>query len=440
MKRDIRKEIQEHKYKSPAKLNYWFYNTVMRNVSKKYNCHYEYIDKISDCEGPCIVIFNHLSRLDHLYVIEASYPKRVNMVAGYNEFFRSHLNWAFTHINIIPKKQYTPKDVFGLKVMMSILKKGGSFAFAPEGLATNDGMNKPIVPGTGHLLKHFNVPVYFVELHGQYLQNTKVCLDERYGETYAKVQLLFSKDDLAKYKEEEIDDIINTRFRVDEYAWQKERKIKWDTKNNICSHLEDLIFTCPKCGKRFTMVGEGNRLYCKECNESLTMDDYYEFHKENEDSVLIDSPSSYMNKQRIDIIKEIRQDKNYSYKERVNIGLLPNDHLIKDKKTSEIVGTGLFTIDHYGVHYKDDVDSKYDFDINYNNIYTVITEWDSSYINIYNNGEYTDIFPLERRSSLFMSALIEEMHRLHVNFYKNFKWNDYMYEGLNYLINKKYCS
>ena len=42
-------------------------------------------------------------------------------------------------------------------------------------------------------------------------------------------------------------------------------------------------------------------------------------------------------------------------------------------------------------------------------------------------GEYTDIFP-ERPAAIKMSMLIEEMHRLHVNFYKNFKWNDYMYK------------
>jgi hypothetical protein len=29
------------------------------------------------------------------------------------------------------------------------------------------------------------------------------------------------------------------------------------------------------------------------------------------------------------------------------------------------------------------------------------------------------------------------MHRYHINFYKNFKWNDYMYEGLELGIDLK---
>ena len=84
------------------------------------------------------------------------------------------------------------------------------------------------------------------------------------------------------------------------------------------------------------------------------------------------------------------------------------------------------TIDHEGMHYRTE-DSCKNFDLDYNTLYTTITELDSSYFNIYVNGEYTDIFP-ERPSAIKMSMLIEEMHRLHVNFYKNFKWNEYMYK------------
>ena len=52
-----------------------------------------------------------------------------------------------------------------------------------------------------------------------------------------------------------------------------------------------------------------------------------------------------------------------------------------------------------------------------------------TYFNIYVNGEYFDIFP-KRKTTWKFVLLIEEMHRYHVNFYKNFKWNDYMYEGM----------
>ena len=83
------------------------------------------------------------------------------------------------------------------------------------------------------------------------------------------------------------------------------------------------------------------------------------------------------------------------------------------------------------MHYRDDVNKEFDFDMGYDQLYTLITELDSSYFNFYVNGEYTDVFPQKNPSSLMITVLVEEMHRLHVNYYKNFPWFDYMYENLD---------
>ena len=147
--------------------------------------------------------------------------------------------------------------------------------------------------------------------------------------------------------------------------------------------------------------------------------------------MLFDTQSEWANWQRQQIIKEIRKDPDFSYVERVKIGKLPNDHYLKNKKTSEVVGEGYLTVDHTGMHYRDDVDLSLDFDMDYNQLYTLITELDASFFNFYVNGEYTDIFPQKHPSSLMITVLVEEMHRLHVNYYKNFPWFDYMYENLD---------
>ena len=425
-KLDIRGEILRRKFKITNKFYYAIYYYVMKIVGRKYNARYEIIDDVNDCKGPCFVIFNHLSRIDHKYVLDITYPKRINMLAGYNEFFRSHLHFAFKLNNVLPKKQYI-NDITGMKAMLSIIKHGGSVAFAPEGLATNDGMNRPIVPKTGHLLKKCGVPVYFVKLRGEYLQNTKHCLEVRQGETFASVSLLFSPDDLANLTADEIDDKINLAFKHDEYAWQKDKRIKWKMNGNNCERLEDILYRCPKCNSEFTTEGKGDRIICGNCGNGATLDEYYGLQKLNDDCVIPEIVSDWINDERIAIIKEIRADKNYEFKERVKIGKLPNDRYLKDKKTSEIVGAGVLTIDHEGMHYRDDETEENNFDLSYNELYTVITELDSSYFNIYVGGEYCDIFP-ERKSSIKISMLVEEMHRLHVNFYKNFPWNDYMYQ------------
>ena len=178
------------------------------------------------------------------------------------------------------------------------------------------------------------------------------------------------------------------------------------------------------------MEARGDLIRCRSCGNGATMDEYYAFHPLDDSCVIPESPAAWARQERREIIRVIREDPAYLLTERVRIGKLPNDHYIKEKKTSEIVGEGLLTLDHEGLHYRGDGSTEHDFDLDYHQLYTVITEWDSSYFNLYIDGEYTDVFPIDRPSSLKFSMAIEEMHRLHVNFYKNFPWNADLYEDL----------
>lgn len=425
----LQEKLAKRKFKIQNRFLYRIYKFIMVDlVSKKYHMHYRIVDDINEEKGACVVIFNHLSRIDHSYVLGATYPKRHNMLAAYSEFFRSHLALVFRLNQVIPKKQYY-NDVQSIKGMTSILRQGGCVAFAPEGLCSNYGSNKPIVPGTGKMLKHFGVPVYFCKLEGVYLQNTKVCLDERYGETYCTLTKLFTPEDLKAKTGDEIDDIINEKFRHDDYAWQKEKRIKWKTHGRICEHLEDFCYKCPTCGTEFEMEGKGDKIVCKHCGHGARMNDYYEFLP-FEGSVIPESPLAWVEQERKDIIDEIRADEHYSYSERVKIGNLPKYHTVRKKGTSELTGEGLLTVDHKGMHYDGTrYGEPFRFDLSYRELYTLITEQDASFFNLYVNGEYFDIFPQERRSVGKIYLLVEEMHRLHVNFYKNFKWFDDLYEG-----------
>ena len=72
----------------------------------------------------------------------------------------------------------------------------------------------------------------------------------------------------------------------------------------------------------------------------------------------------------------------------------------------------------------------FNFDLDYKSLYTTFTELDSKSMDVYVNGEFYDFYP-EQNSVIYMNMLVEEMHRLHVNYYKNFKQNAFMYENLD---------
>ncbi len=432
----IAKKLAKRRYKPAPRIIADIYKFIMIDiVGRKYKPVFNIIDDVNDCDGPCIVIFNHLSRIDHMYVMRACYPRITNMLAGYNEFFRTKFSFIFGLNKVIPKKQYCP-DRLAIRGISEVLKKGGCVTFAPEGLASDYGGNKPIVPETSKMFKHFKVPVYLCYLEGQYLQNTKVCLDERLGKTYATMSLLFSKEDVERLSVQEMDDIINEKFRRNEYAWNAEKKIKWNTKGRICHRLEDFCYKCPKCKQEFTMKGEGNKITCLNCGNGATMDDYYAFHP-YEDAVIPPSPFEWVESERQDIIKEIRENPDYYFEDDCQIGNLDDYKLVGKNKTSFIVGEGKIRVDHKGMHYKGTRNGEpYEFSMDYKTLYTLIFEVDSSFFNFYYKGEYFDVFPKHQTAGKF-SLLVEEMHRYHVNYYKNFKWNDYMYEGLELGIDLK---
>ena len=432
----IAQKLSKRKYRPAPKFIAWIYHLIMVDiVGRKYKPNFHIIDSVSDCDGPCFVIFNHLSRIDHVYVSGACYPRVTNMMAGCSEFYRKKFSFLFGLNKVIPKKNYAP-DKLSIRAVGEVIRKGGCVTFSPEGLASDYGGNKPIVPGTSKMFKHFKAPVYLCYLEGQYLQNTKVCLDERLGETHATMSLLFSKEDVERMSVEEMDDIINEKFRRNEYAWNKEKKIKWDTKGRVCHRLEDFCYKCPKCGAEFTMKGEGDKITCSNCGNGATMDDYYQFHP-FEGAVIPESPYDWVEWERANIIKEIRENPDYFFEDDCTIGNLDEYKLVGDNKTSFIVGEGKVRIDHQGLHYKGTRRGEpYEFTMDYKALYTLITEVDSSFFNFYYKGEYFDIFPKSMPVGKF-SLLVEEMHRYHVNYYKNFKWNDHMYEGMELGIDNK---
>ena len=86
----ISKKLAKRDYKPAPRFIAWLYKTIMLDiVGRKYKPKFHIIDDVNDCEGPCFVIFNHLSRIDHMYVMGATYPRITNMIAGNNEFYRN---------------------------------------------------------------------------------------------------------------------------------------------------------------------------------------------------------------------------------------------------------------------------------------------------------------------------------------------------------------
>ena len=427
-KKTLQEKLSERKYHPPGRFVSFLYHFIASIVLlPRLNPHIKVTDDINKREGPCFLIWNHLSRLDHLFTMKATYPTRYNMVAGYSEFFRFHLYIVFILNQILPKKVFT-QDFGGMRAMHSILKQNGVVTFAPEGMSSIYGTNQPVVPGTGRFLKHYGLPVYYLEMRGQYLTSTKHFLEERKGYTEAELKLLYTPEKLAEMTAEEIEDDINRLFRHDEFDWTKEHGYHWKMHGRGAEHLHEICYACPRCGSILTMVGKGNDIRCTACGNGASVDDTYAFVPFDGSCVLPASPTKWVEQERVQVIRAIRKDPVFSFTEHVQVGKLPEYKTIRKKKTSVPCGEGDLTWDHAGIHYKGTKDGKpWNFDLGYETVYSLVIMTSTAQFALYVGEEFYEFFP-SRPSVGYALLITEEMHRLHVNLWKNFPWNSWMYE------------
>lgn len=426
----LQQKLAERKYHTPSRfISFLYYSIGSTVLMPKYNPHITRRVKLTKKDLPCIIVWNHLSRLDHLYTMQAVYPIRYNMVAGYSEFFRSHLHTVFSLNQILPKKVYT-QDLPGIKAINSILKQGGVVTMAPEGMSSIYGVNQPVVPGSGRFLQMFKVPVYCLDMRGQYLTSTKHFLEERKGRTEAEFYPLFTPEQLKSMKPEEIDAKLNEVFRHDEFEWTKERHIKWNMHGRSCEHLDEICYRCPRCGSDLTMKAEKDTILCTNCGNGARMNDYYEFEPFDDKCIIPESPSKWVEQERVQIIKDIRNDPDYSFEEEMEVGYLPPYSYVTKKKTSETCGKGKMRLDHSGIHFTGTkLGEEWSFDQGWAEVFSLIIMTSTAKFSLYINGEFYEFTP-SKRSVGKMLLITEEMHRYHYNYWKNFPWNDWMYEGM----------
>ena len=427
----IKEQLNKRQYKTPSGLTWAFYAALARSpfFGPKYHVTYKKIDDINKYKGPAFIIFNHQSRRDYLFLKNLIAPHKFNMLASYQEFFRKKFTFLFDAAQVIPKKMFT-NDPKGIRAIDSIIKQGGTVAFSPEGTSSIFGHNQPIVPGTGRFLKYYGVPIYFMKLEGSYLTSHKVDINDRIGKVYATLSILFTPEQLKELTPQEIDDKINEALHHDDYKWNKEKHIRYNSKGKILTNMNDMLYKCPRCGEELCIDTTGNTLKCTKCGNGGTMDDYYDWHPFDDTCKLFDTPTDWVDWQRVQVIHEIRDNPDYFIEEEVEIGKMPDYQPIKDNNATSIrCGRGKVRFDHQGIHFDGVKDNEpWHFDVSYNTVYSLVIENDLTQFGLFVNGMIYDFFP-KRHIVGKLILVTEEMHRLHFNTWKNFPWNDYMYEG-----------
>ena len=416
---------QKLKAKKIKKPPYVIYNILGRIWQllffKKYGVKVTYVDDVRKEKKPHILISNHSSRMDYIFSGVPALPNTYNFVAGYNEFFRSHLKGVFGLLQVIPKKNFTP-DFYTIKEVTRVIKDGGNVLIYPEGMNSISGANQPVAIGTGKFLKHFKIPVYYTHIKGGHLTCPKYTLNESPGRVEVTVGKMFTEDDLERLSAEEIEDILNDKLYQDDYKWNKVHKHVYKTKGNAADGLHDLLFWCPKCGKQLTMTSEKNVIKCTHCGNGATVDDTYEMTPLNDECVIPNTQTEWFNMQR-EVIKEEVKAEDFSFAIDVDLGVLPDFEPLKDLKTSEIVGEGKLTVDRTGITYVGTKNGEnYTFHLNSSEVPSMGMCTDISRFYTFVNGQFTEFYPKTHCTEKFFLS-VEEVHRINGG-----KWQDFKFD------------
>ena len=268
--------LPHREHQKPNKSNL-FWRTLLKLVSlpallnTNFKCEKIGMEKLPKNQ-PALVLMNHSGFIDLEIIVSVLFPRPFNIITTSDAFIG--MDWLMRQIGCVPTNKFTT-DANLVRDMMHITRKlKNSVVLFPEASYSFDGTATEIGHSTGKLIKLLKVPVVMVRTYGAFhhdpLYNN---LQTRKNEVSATMTYLISPEDIESKSAEELDEIVRKEFSFDNFAWQKENKIKVDVPWRA-DYLNRVLYKCPKCQKEGKMEGKGIKIVCKECGASYTLDEY----------------------------------------------------------------------------------------------------------------------------------------------------------------------
>lgn len=212
-------------------------------------------------EGPCVIVSNHANMWDPILVVLSLEKKHAYFVASEHLFRKGLgskiLNWLLEPIS--RKKASVGSDT--VKTCLRHLKAGHSVCLFGEGDASWNGVNKPIFPATGKMVKASGASLVTYRLEGGYLTRPRWAEHVRKGKMHGHPVNIYTPEQLKNMTPQEINDRINADIYEDAWARQKREPVRYTGKNRA-QNLEKALFLCPKCRKIGSLRSKGERVFC----------------------------------------------------------------------------------------------------------------------------------------------------------------------------------
>ncbi len=317
------KEFQRFDMKKPPVRTKWYLRPLTYLLSLPAVIKHKTIITKNGTESlkpPYVLLCNHNAFMDFKVATKAIFPARANYVVAIDGFIgREKL---LRDVGCICKRKFT-NDLTLIRQLKKVIQNGDVAVLYPEARYSLCGTTAVLPSSLGKFCKMMDVPVVSLICHGHHVNSPFWNLhDRKVAPTEAEMTLLFSREDLKKYSDDEINSKIVDSFQYDDYAWQKERGIRIKY-NKRAEGLHSVLYQCPHCGKEYDMRSEGAKLICGACGKSWSLTELGELCADYGETEFSHIPDWY-EWERANVRKEVREGTYSSGKLKVKVQSLPN--------------------------------------------------------------------------------------------------------------------
>lgn len=236
----------------------------------KFGYTYEVAKKLPDTY---IVLSNHTTDYDPLFVA-LSFPKFMHFVASEHvarwRFLSKLINFAFAPI-------WRYKGSVAASTVIEVFRKikaKSSVAVFAEGARCWDGVTGPILPSTGKMVKSARCGLVTYKITGGYFASPRWSQSNtRKGFVHGAPVNIYTKEQLAAMTVDEVNEVICRDLYEDAYEKQLQEPKEYKGKD-LAKYMENLLFTCPKCGKIDTIQSDKNVVTCSACDMQFKYNKY----------------------------------------------------------------------------------------------------------------------------------------------------------------------
>ena len=408
--KDLHKEFVYRKIKRPNRFLAGIVQKAFRLICKHRKVEFLYDEEFLQMQkGQILVLAQHRSRVDYIYVYAGLKHSRYNAMCGYQNVFQPIIYTLFKHLGVIAKMLYQP-DAHATLQLMRAAKQGNSLLVFPEGIQSTSGSTHPINPATIKLLEKLKMPVALVTLKGAYFTRPRYTSDTKAGKITVHFSKLFDTEDFQNYTKEELYSRLLKAFTYNEFAEHADEPIAFRGKKPNIDGLDNIIYKCPQCHKEHQLWIEGDTMRCS-CGFAVRMDEYYRLLPVSGE-LPFQNHDQWYKWQRNEVAKEIVSD-DFSMTTRVQIGRI-NTQKLNSNYSLQYYGEGTLTITNQGLTYRGTCDGE-ETELFFHAKQVFSLSMSLQYdMDLYYDGKYYNFKLLENHKQMVKWMLAaEEVHNLY---------------------------